>query len=54
MDDPVEGHGIDKCESDGHTSDSSIRDFNGLTDIYWVINLFYLLYDGCMSVFSLG
>lgn len=34
-DDPVEGHLMDKCESDGHTSDSSIRDLNGLTDIYW-------------------
>ncbi|KAL3513109.1 hypothetical protein ACH5RR_025826 [Cinchona calisaya] len=34
-DDPMQEDSVDICLSDQHSSDNSVRDINGLTDIYW-------------------
>lgn len=43
IDDPPQGGPTDECQSDPRILESSVKDFNALTDIYWVCSFFSIL-----------
>jgi hypothetical protein len=37
---PTGGEPMDECSSDSQVVSNQVKDFNGLTDIYWVCSFF--------------
>lgn len=52
MEDPVNADPMDLCPSDAQIMESPPKDFNSLTDIYWVRFFFFFFLSMLFNSFS--